>query len=138
MDRLFDDPFVKPWHVANLFGEGADMPIDMYQTDENVVVKTSLPGIKPEEVEITVTGDTLTIKGETKTEEEVKRENYLRQERRSGAFTRSILLPGSLQTDRAEASFENGVLTLNIPKAEETKPKQIKIKPKDVIEGKKT
>ncbi|MGB2855644.1 MAG: Hsp20/alpha crystallin family protein, partial [Dehalococcoidia bacterium] len=85
----------------------------------------------------TITDDTLTIKGETRTEEEVKKENYFRHEISYGAFSRSILLPSSLQTDKAEATFENGVLTLNIPKAEETKPKQIKVKPKDVIEGKK-
>jgi len=137
MDRLFDDSFVRPSRFTGLFGEGAEMPIDMYQTDEDVVVKATVPGIKPEEVEITITGDTLTIKGETRTEEEVKKENYFRQERSYGAFSRSILLPSSLQTDKAEATFDNGVLTLTIPKAEESKPKQIKIKPKGVIEGKK-
>jgi len=137
MDRLFEDSFVRPPHLTATFGEGAGMPVDMYQTDENVVVKATLPGIKPEEVEITITDNTLTIKGETRTEEEVKKENYFRHEISYGAFSRSILLPSSLQTDKAEATFENGVLTLNIPKAEETKPKQIKVKPKDVIEGKK-
>jgi len=137
MDRLFEDSFVRPSHLTGLFGDEAETPIDMYQTDENVVVKASVPGIKPEEVDVTITGDTLTIKGETKTEEEVKKENYFRKERSYGAFSRSILLPTSLQTDKAEASFENGVLTLTIPKAEESKPKQIKIKPKGVIEGKK-
>ncbi len=137
MDRLFDDSFVRPARFAGLFGEGAEKPIDMYQTDEEVVVKASVPGVKPEQVDVTITGDTLTIKGETKTEEEVKKENYFRKERSYGAFSRSILLPSSLQTDKAEASFENGVLTLTIPKAEESKPKQIKIKPQGVIEGKK-
>ena len=137
MDRLFEDSFVRPTRFTSLFGEGAEMPIDIYQTDEDVVVKASVPGIKPEEVEITITSDTLTIKGETKTEEEVKKENYFRKERSYGAFSRSILLPSSLQTDKAEATFENGVLTLTIPKAEESKPKQIKIKPKGVIEGEK-
>lgn len=137
MDRLFDDSFVRPARFTGLFGEGAETPVDMYQTDEEVVVKATVPGVKPEQVDVTITGDTLTIKGETKTEEEVKKENYFRQERSYGAFSRSILLPSSLQTDKAEASFENGVLTLTIPKAEESKPKQIKIKPKGVIEGKK-
>ena len=137
MDRLFDDSFVRPSRLTTAFGEGADMPVDMYQTDDSVVVKASVPGIKPEEVEVTITGDTLTIKGETRTEEEVKKDNYFRQEISYGAFHRSILLPSSLQTDKAEATFENGILTLTIPKAEETKPRQIKIKPKGVIEGKK-
>jgi HSP20 family protein len=102
-----------------------------------VVVKASLPGVKPEDVDITISGDTLTIKGETKTEEEVKREDYLYQERRYGSFSRTIALPSSLQTDKAEATFENGVLTLTIPKIEEVKPKTIKVKPKEVIEGEK-
>lgn len=137
MDRLFDDSFVRPSRLTTAFDEGTDLPVDMYQTDDSVVVKASVPGIKPEEVEVTITGDTLTIKGETRTAEEVKRDNYFRREISYGAFNRSILLPNSLQTDKAEATFENGVLTLTIPKAEETKPRQIKIKPKGIIEGKK-
>jgi len=138
MDRLFDDSFVRPSRVPAPFGEGLDLPLDMYQTDDSVVIKASVPGVKPEEVEVTITGDTLTIKGETRAEEEVKKDNYFRQEISYGAFSRSIILPGSVQTDKAEATFENGVLTLTVPKAEETKPKQIKIKPKGVIEGKKS
>jgi HSP20 family protein len=105
----------------------------MYQTADDVVIKASLPGVKPEDVDVTITGDTVTIKGETKTEEEIKREDYLYQERRYGAFSRSVRLPGSLQTDKAEAVFENGVLKLTIPKAEESKPKTVKVK----VEGKK-
>jgi HSP20 family protein len=137
MDRLFEDGFVRPSQLIATFGDGAGTPIDMYQTDESVVVKATLPGIKPEEVDITISGDTLTIKGETRTEKEVKKENYFRQEISYGAFNRNILLPSSLQTDKADATFENGVLTLNIPKAEDAKPKQIKVKPKGVIESKK-
>ncbi len=138
MDRLFEDSFIRPSRLASLFGEEAQLPIDMYQTETDVVVKASVPGVKPEDVDITITGDTLTIKGETKMEEEVKRENYFYQERRYGSFARSITLPGSLQTDKAEATFENGVITLTIPKVEEAKPKSIKIKAKGVIEGKKS
>jgi HSP20 family protein len=137
MDRLFDDSFVRPSRLSTPFGEGSDLPVDMYQTDDYVVIKASVPGVKPEEVEVTITGDTLTIKCEIRAEEEVKKDNYFRQEISYGAFSRSILLPGSVQTDKAEATFENGVLILTIPKAEETKPKQIKIKPKGVIEVKK-
>ena len=76
----------------------------------------------------------MTVKGETRSEEEVKRDDYLYQERRYGAFSRSVRLPGSLKTDKAEAVFENGVLTLTIPKAEESKPKTVKVK----VEGKKS
>ena len=137
MDRLFEDTAVNPWHFTRLALDGAEAPIDMYHTDESVVVKASIPGVEPEDVDISITGDTLTIKGETKSEEEVKEEHYFRKERRYGAFSRSILLPTSLKTDKAEATFDNGVLTLTIPKAEEQKPKQIKVKPKGAIEGKK-
>ncbi len=137
MDRLFDDSFFRPWRLTDVFGDAAELPIDMYQTDDTVVVKASVPGINPEDVEISITGNTLTINGQTKEENEVKKDDYLRQERRFGAFSRNILLPNSLQTGKAEASFEDGVLTLAIPKAEEIKPKQIKIKPKVHIEGEK-
>jgi HSP20 family protein len=137
MDRLFDDSIISPSRLTSVFGEGAALPIDMYQTNDSVVLRASVPGVKPEEVEITITGSTLTIKGETKSEQEVKKEDYFRQERSYGTFTRSITLPSSLETDKAEATFENGVLTLTIPKAEEMKPRQIKVKPKGIIEGKK-
>jgi HSP20 family protein len=108
----------------------------MYQTANEVVVKAALPGAKPEEVDITITGDTLTIKGEAKVEEETQREDYFYQEHRYGAFSRSVTLPSGLDSDKAEASFENGFLTLTIPKSEQVKPKQVKVKPKGAVEGK--
>jgi len=137
MDRLLEESFVRPSRILGLFGEEAMPPIDMYQTDKEVVIKAALPGVKPEEVDVTITGDTLSIKGETKATDEVKREDYIYQEHRYGAFSRSIKLPADLKTDKAEATFENGVLTLTIPRAEEAKPKTIKVKTKEVIEGKK-
>jgi HSP20 family protein len=106
------------------------MPIDMYQTPNEVVIKAALPGIKPEDVDIGISGDTLTIKGEAKVEEEIEEEDYLCQEHRYGSFSRSVTLPSSLSTDKAEADFENGMLTLTIPKAEEVKPRMIKVKAK--------
>jgi HSP20 family protein len=136
MDRALEESF-RPLRVLRGFEEIAPLPIDIYHTPNEVVVKASLPGVKPEDVDITISGDTLSIKGETKTEEEVEREDYLYQERRYGSFSRVITLPGSLQTDKAEATFENGVLTLTIPKLEEVKPKSIKVKAKGVIEDKK-
>lgn len=136
MDRLFDDNFFRPWQWTGVLGDENTLPVDMYQTDDAIVVKASIPGINLEDVEITITGDTLTVKGETREETEVKKDDYFRQERRYGSFHRNILLPNAVQSDKAEANFENGVLTLTIPKAEEVKPKQIKIKPKAVIEGK--
>jgi len=95
-----------------------------------VVVKSSVAGVKPEDIDITITGDTLTIKGETKAEEKIERENYVRQERRYGAFSRSLTLPTTIVAEQAKAEFENGVLTLTLPKAEEVKPKTIKVKAK--------
>ena len=139
MDRLFEDSFVSPSRILGTFDAGVTTPIDMYHTDNDVVVKATQPGVKPEEIEIAITGDTLTIKGETETkaEDEAKREDYLYQEHRYGAFSRSVTLPSGLNTDEAEATFDNGILTLTIPKAEEVKPKQIKVKAKGIIEGKK-
>jgi HSP20 family protein len=135
MDRLFEDSFVRP----SLFwadGGRGQLPIDMYQTDNDVVVKASLPGFKPEEVDISVTGDTLTIKGEHQEEQETKDENYFYRERRYGTFSRSIPIPATVKSDKAEAVFEDGVLTLTLPKAEEVKPKQIKVKASNkMIEG---
>ena len=133
MDRLFEDSFVRPSRLWTGL-EAGELPVDMYQTADEVIIKASLPGIKPEEVDITITGDAVTIKGETKAEEEIKRDDYLYQERRYGAFSRNVRLPGSLKTDKAEAVFENGLVTLTIPKAEEAKPKTVKVK----VESKKS
>ena len=132
MDRLFEDSFVRPWRLQ---GEGGTlgMPLDMYQTANDIVVKASLPGIKPEEVDISITGDILTIKGEHKEEQEVKQEDYACKEIYHGTFNRSITLPVQVQSDKAEAVFENGILTLTLPKAEEIKPKQIKVKAKAML-----
>lgn len=127
MDRLLEESFVRP-HVGWLQPfVGGTLAVDMYETRDEVVVTTAVPGVKPEDIDITITGDTLTIRGETKIEEKVEKENYLRQERRYGAFSRSLTLPAGLVTDKAQAHFENGVLTLKIPKAEEAKPKTIKV-----------
>ena len=131
MDRLFEDSFVRPSRVLTALGEAAAPVLDVYQTPNEVVVKAALPGMKPEDINIDITGDTLTIKGETKAEQEIKKEDYLYQERRFGAFSRTVVLPGGLQPDKAEATMEDGVLTLTIPKAEEVKPKAIKVKAKE-------
>lgn len=90
-----------------------------------------MPELKPEDVSIDITGETLTIEGETKAEEEIKKEDYLYQKRRYGAFSRSVVLPSGLKPEKAQATIEDGVLTLTIPKAEKVKPKAIKIKAKE-------
>ena len=99
----------------------------MRETENDYVIHASLPGIKPDDVQITVHGDTLTIRGELKDEEEKKGEHWHIRERRSGVFQRSLSLGAPVSSDKAEATFEHGVLTLTLPKAEEAKPRQIKI-----------
>lgn len=129
MDRLFEESFVRPSRLLGMPAAGT-VPVDMYQQDGNLVVKAPIPGVKPEDIDITVVGDTLTIKGETKEEKEVKEENVIRRERRFGAFSRSVSLPSPVDTSKANATFENGVLTLTLPIAEEAKPKTIQVKAK--------
>ncbi len=129
MDRLFEESFVRPGRVLGMPGAGT-VPIDMLQQDGNLVVKAVIPGVKPEDIDVTVVGDTLTIKGETKEEKEVKEENVIRRERRFGAFSRSVTLPTPVDTSKANATFENGILTLTLPVAEEAKPKEIKVQTK--------
>jgi len=130
MDRLFEESFVRP-RAGWLAPLGAEtLAVDMYETDNDVVVKTAVPGVKPEDIDVSITGDVLTIKGETKAEEKIEKANYIRQERRYGAFSRSITLPSTVVADKAAAEFENGVLTLTLPKAEEVKPKTITVKAK--------
>jgi HSP20 family protein len=128
MDRLFEESFIHPRHGWPAPSEGEALAVDMYETDNDVVVKTAIPGVKAEDVDISVTDDLLTIQGETKAEEKVEEANYVRQERRYGAFARHLTLPSTVVAEQATAEFEDGVLTLTLPKAEEAKPKTIKIK----------
>jgi HSP20 family protein len=127
MDRLFDDAFTRPISIKDGWSAPA---IDMYQTDDEIVVKAALPGIKPEEVQINITGEVLHIKGEMKHEEEKQEKAWHIREQRWGAFERSVALPTDVVADKAKAEFENGVLTIALPKAEEVKPKTINIKAK--------
>ena len=128
MDRLFNDAFTRPLSFTE--GNWSVPAVDMYQTDNEVVVKAAMPGIKADEVQINVTGEVLTIKGELKQKEEVKEKAYHLREQRWGAFERSIVLPTEVVADKARADFENGIITITLPKAEEVKPKSITIKTK--------
>ncbi len=128
MDRLVEDSFVSPLTWRTYDGEAAMPAIDVHQTDDAIVVTAALPGLKAEDVDITITGQTLSIRGEFKADEEVKRDQYIYRERRYGSFRRQLQLPTRVQGDHADASFEDGVLTLSIPKAEEVKPRQIQVK----------
>jgi len=130
MNRLFDDFFSGwPWPERRrglLEGEWAPS-VDVAETDQDIVVTAELPGVKQEDVDVTITNDVLTLKGEKKEEKEVKKENYHRIERSYGSFQRSVSLPTGVQGDKAKAKYKDGVLQITIPKTEEAKPKQIKI-----------
>ena len=138
MDRMFEDGFTQHLRLAPVFNGSLSPALDVYETAEEVVVKSPLPGVKPEELDINITGDILTIKGEARAEQETKQENYFCKECHYGTYARSLTLPAGLKTDKAEAKLENGMLTLAIPKAEEVKPKVIKVKAKEIAKGKKT
>lgn len=127
MDRLFNDAFTPSLGLSG----GWQVPaVDLYQTDDEVVVKAALPGLKSDDVQISITGDMLTLKGEFKQEEEKKEKSYHLREQRYGAFERSFNLPTHVIADKAKAEFENGILTVTLPKAEEVKPKMITVKAK--------
>ena len=127
MDRLFNDAFTRPISMSG----GSVIPaIDLYQNNDEVVVKAALPGLKADDVQISVTADMLTLRGEFKEDTEDKDNVFHIREQRYGSFERSIMLPTIVQTDKAKADFENGVLTITLPKAETVKPKSISIKAK--------
>lgn len=127
LDRLFDETFFRPMLSEN----GWDRPqVDVYQTEDEVVVKAALPGVAPEDVDIQVTGDTLSISGEMKEEKEDERASYQIRERRYQSFSRTLTLPTPVIAEKAKAEVVNGVLHLSLPKAEEAKPKSITVKAK--------
>jgi HSP20 family protein len=129
MDRLFDDDFVRPLRWGSGAYDGPSLPLDVTTTPDELIVQASLPGIKPEDVEITVENGTLTISGKTAEERSSEEGSYLVQEIRRGTFSRSVTLPNGLEPDKASATFEHGMLSLRIPKAEQVKPRQIRISP---------
>jgi HSP20 family protein len=123
MDRAFGDALSRP----DLF-EVPNLALDMYETDTDVVVKTALPGVTPDDVEVSVLGDTLTIRGERKGTGAGRRKAPVHHRESSyGRFFRAVTLPALVKAEEAKAEFENGVLTLTLPKAEEAKPKSIKV-----------
>lgn len=102
--------------------------IDAYETKDNIVIKAELPEVEARDVDITLADDTLVIKGERKFSEEVNEEDCYRLERRYGSFQRSIPLPANVKRDEVNATYHDGVLEINLPKSEETRPKEIKVK----------
>ena len=124
VDRLMEDSFVRPsWRAET--GRALRPPLDVYTTDEDIVILMSIPGVKPDQVEITIEGDTVTIKGDIQAA--LENVDYVVQERATGPFRRLVTLNVPVDADKAEAGFADGVLTLTIPKAEETRPKTIKV-----------
>jgi len=130
MDRLFQESFVRPargWVTSEI---GLRVPVDMYDADGELVIKADLPGLKAEDVDVSISDDTLTIKGEYRAEEEREEENMHIKERRYGKFQRAIRLPSGVDTEAAKANFEDGVLKLTLPKTAEAKTKQIPVESK--------
>ena len=130
INRMFEESFVWPRFE---FFTGRFFPIDISETEDKqqYVIEASLPGIKPEELQITAEGDTLTIRVSRKGEQEKKEKGtYVRRERYEGEMSRTISLPTPIDADKVQATYERGVLTLRVPKAEGVKPKQIPIQVK--------
>ena len=131
MDQLFEESMVRPrmrgWREGTREGH-LRLRLDVYTTPDEIVITASLPGLTPDEVDIALENDTLTIRGELRPP--LENVAYLFQERAYGTFSRTLTLNVPVAAENAEAIFENGMLTLTLPKAEETKPKVIKVKSK--------
>jgi HSP20 family protein len=125
VNRLVNDVFERNQHESSLSTWAP--AVDIYETEHELVVKGDLPDIDPKELDIRVEKNVLTIRGERKFEKSVNEDNYLRVERAYGAFSRSFSLSNTVNAEGIKADYQNGVLTLNIPKREEAKPKQIKV-----------
>ena len=124
-DRLVDRIFNRDFDLW----EGGRVPaIDVYEEGDNIIVKAEVPGVKKEDISVSLNGDILTISGKSEEEKEVKKENFYRKEIRSGTFSRSITLPAQIDKDKVKASYKDGVLQLTLPKSPEEKKKEVKIK----------
>ncbi len=135
IERMFDDFFWK--RVSPLWSErwwpsreiGFSVPpIDLYEKKDEIIAKVELPGLEKDEVQVNITDNLLTIKGEKKREEEIEEEDYYRAERSYGSFSRSVDLPKEVQVEKARASFKNGILEVRLPKSDEAKKKETKVK----------
>ncbi|MFN8619703.1 MAG: Hsp20/alpha crystallin family protein [Chloroflexota bacterium] len=127
MDRLFDESFFRPVAGAGVREGTLAMPLDIYTTQDALVVEAALPGVRPEDVEVSVLGDTLTLSASNSFDQTQEANGYHVREVRRGRFSRTVTLPSGLKTDAATASFENGILKLAFPKAEQVKPRQIPV-----------
>jgi HSP20 family protein len=131
VNRLFEESYIWPGRLEVFTGRS--FPVDVYETkdQQGFVIQASLPGAKPEDISISAMGDTLTIHHATKGEEKVEKPNYVRRERYEGEMTRTITLPTQIDPEKVQATYEQGVLKLQVPKSEAAKPKQITVKVKE-------
>jgi HSP20 family protein len=129
-ERRFDDLLGRPLWRLPVEEKGWMPAIDVFEKEDRFIVKAELPGMKDDDIDVSVIGDTLSIKGEKKTETEVKEEDYYRCERSYGSFYRSILIPSNVDADKIEASFDDGVLEIALPKSAKVKPKKIAVSAK--------
>ncbi len=127
MDQVFDNVLTRQ---AETWRGYEWMALDMFQTDDDIIVKAVLPGIKPEDINVSITNQVLNIRGEIKEDRVNENATYHIRERRSGVVTRAVQLPAPVISEKARAEFENGILTLMLPKAEEVRPKTISVKVK--------
>lgn len=128
MNRLFSDVRAQAPVRGEEIVQGAWVPaVDIFETNEAIVLKAELPGITAQDISVEVKDNTLTLKGEKKFEKEVKEENYHRVERSYGSFQRAFTLPGTIHQEKVKAKFKDGILEITLPKVEEAKPKQVKV-----------
>ena len=126
MDRLFQESFVRPTS-AMLSAARGTIPVDLAESGDSYVIRATMPGIKPENVQITVRNNVLTVRGESSGEEQRKDQSYIMHERHAASFSREITLPSAVDADHAQARYEHGVLTLTLPKLPEAQPRQIPV-----------
>jgi HSP20 family protein len=123
----FSAPVEEPWTSPSNDAEG-QLTIDVYQTDNDIVIKSTIAGVKPEDLDVSISNDMVTIRGERKNEEVVSGDNYYYQECYWGSFSRSVVLPVDVISEKAEASLKNGILTIRLPKATSNKVKKIQVR----------
>jgi HSP20 family protein len=129
MERLFDERLMRP--IWRLNGEPELSPaLDLYTTQDAVIAKVALPGVKPEDVDVSIADDLVTVRGSFEEHKETTEAGYLHKELSRGAFSRSFALPTAIKADAAKASFKDGLLTLTLPKTEEVKPRHVKVEVK--------
>ncbi len=134
-ERRFEDSFAWPMLQSPVAGRGWMPAVDVFEKEDKFVVKAELPGMKEEDIDVSVVGDRLIIKGEKETETEVNEEDYYRCERSYGSFHRSILLPSTVDASKIAADFEDGVLEVTLPKAAEVKPKKVAVSKKKAVKA---